>query len=280
MNREIKKPNLFIVGVARAGTSSWHDYLKQHPQVFMSDEQRPNFFGENNDANARYFDTEEKYLALFSNAGDKKVIGESSHLFGSITAPTEIKKFNPKSKIIILLRNPLDVLRSAIDSGRYAADSSFKSLVFTLRELLYSDNLKRWIDTFGKKNVHIIIFDDYVKDTAKEYGRVCDFLGIDNTFEPEFKKLNYSYTVNYPLFMKTVFYLWNKIPKSARLKIKIQLGDRKKKIQERYRKADNAKEVRTEINSSDRREITNALFISEIEKTEKLIGRKLDFWKN
>lgn len=277
--KKIKKPNLFIVGVARAGTSSWYDYLKQHPEVFMSEEQRPNFFGEHKETNARYFDTEEKYLSLFKEVKNEKIIGESSHLFGSITAPAEIKKFNPKSKIIILLRNPLDVLRSAIDAGRYAADSSFKSILFTFRELLYSNNLKRWINIFGPKNIHIIIFDDYVKDIKKEYKKTCDFLGIDNTFEPEFKKLNYSYIVNYSFFMKTIFYLWNKLPKSIRLKIKIKLSDRKKKIQERYRKVDHAKEIRTDIPEIDRKEIQNAFFLGEIEKTEKLLDRNLDIWK-
>ena len=72
------------------------------------------------------------------------------------------------------------------------------SLVFTLKELLYYDNLKRWINIFGEDNVHIIIFDDFVKDVEKEYKKVCDFLEIDNKFKPEFKKLNYFYELKYP----------------------------------------------------------------------------------
>ena len=113
-----KKPNLFVVGVARAGTSSWHNYFKQHPDIFMSEEQRPNFFGEYDDVNRKYFDAEEKYLDLFKDVKNEKVIGESSHLFGSLNAPREIKKFNPNSKIIVILRNPVDVLRSDRKSTR------------------------------------------------------------------------------------------------------------------------------------------------------------------
>ena len=277
MNQDkIKKPNLFIVGIARAGTSSWHDYLKQHPEIFMSEEQRPNFFGEYKDTNGKYFNTEKRYLFLFKRVKNEKIIGESSHLFGYPNAPSQIKKFNPDSKIIIILRSPIDILRSAIDAGGH---TGVDSLVFTFKELLYSDNLKRWIDTFGRKNVHIIIFDDYVKDIKKEYQKVCDFLEIDNTFKPEFKKLNYSSVVDYSLFMKIIFYIWNKIPFIIRLRIKDRLGKNRKKIQERYRKVDNSREIKTEINESDKKEIQKAFFLKEIEKTEKLINRRLDIWK-
>lgn len=273
---KIRKPNLFIVGVARAGTSSWHDYLKQHPEVFMSEEQRPNFFGEYKDANSEYFNTEKKYLFLFKKVKNEKIIGESSHLLGYLNAPLQIKKFNPNSKIIIILRSPIDVLRSAIDAGGF---TDITSLLFTLKELLYYDNLKRWIDVFGKKNVHVIIFDDYVKDTKKEYQKVCDFLGIDNKFQPEFRKLNYSSAANYPLFMKIIFSIWNKFPFAIRLRIKDRLGENRKKIQGYYRKIDNHRKIESIIGESDKKAIQRAFFLTDIEKTEKLLGRKLDMWK-
>lgn len=276
-NNKIKKPNLFVVGVARAGTSSWHDYLKQHPEVFMSEEQRPNFFGENKDTNAEYFNTEEKYLFLFKDVKNQKIIGESSHLFGSLNAPIQIKEFNPASKIIIILRSPIDILRSAIDAAGGYTDVG--SLIFTFKELLYSNNLKRWIDTFGKNNVHVIIFDDYVKDIKKEYQKVCDFLGIDNKFQPEFKHLHYSSVANYPFFMKFLLFIWNRLPFPLRLRIKINLGENRKKIQGYYRKIDNHRKIESIINESDKKEIQKAFFLKEIEKTEKLLNRKLDIWK-
>jgi hypothetical protein len=277
MNEDkVRRPNLFVVGVARAGTSSWHDYLKQHPEIFMSEEQRPNFFGEHKDTNAKYFNSEKKYLSLFEGVKNQKIIGESSHLFGSLNAPIQIKKFNPNSKIIIILRSPVDILRSALDAG---GNVSAESLFFTLRELLYSDNLKRWIKTFGRNKVHIILFEDYVKDAAKEYKKVCEFLGIDNAFKPEFRKLNYSSVVNYPFFMKIIFYIWNKLPFFMRLRIKIKLGENRKRIQDQFRKIDNSKEIKTNIDKSDKEEIQRAFFLKEIEKTEKLLNRKLDIWK-
>ncbi len=64
-----------------------------------------------------------------------------------------------------------------------------------------------------------------------------------------------------------------------RLKIKNKLGKNKEKIQTMYRKADNSKEVRTEIGELDKKEIQKAFFLGEIEKIEKMINRKLDMWK-
>jgi len=274
----MKKTSLFIVGVARAGTSSWYDYLKQHPEVFMSEEQRPNYFGEHPSINSKYFNTKEKYMYLFKGVTNEKVIGEASHIFGSEIAPEQIKRFNPKSKIIIILRNPLDVLSSHVD-GLKLGTMDEKSFFLTLKELVYSYNIKRWLDTFGKKNVYLMIFEEFIKNPKAEYKKVCDFLGIDNTFKPNIRKLNFSYNVNYPPYMKFMFYIYNKIPFMIRLKMKEILGKNKKRVQEIYRKKDNHTKKRTVIPNKDKEKIMGAFFLKEIEKTEKLINRKLDIWK-
>ena len=191
----MNKPNFFIVGVARAGTSGWYNYLAQHPEVFMSPEQRANYFGDLPDDNARYFDTEEKYMWLFKNVKEEKVIGEASHYFGSEIAPKQIKAFNHKAKILIILRNPIDVLRSVMDSGGVINQ---QAIDFTFKELCYQHNVSRWIKFFGVKNVKILIFEEFKKNPEKAYKQVCGFLKIDNTFKPNLAKINFSYNVNYP----------------------------------------------------------------------------------
>jgi hypothetical protein len=44
MIEDIKLPNLFIVGAPRSGTTSLYNYLKQHPEVFMSPAKEPHYF--------------------------------------------------------------------------------------------------------------------------------------------------------------------------------------------------------------------------------------------
>ena len=202
---KVRKPNLFLVGVSRGGTTSWNDYLKQHPDIFMSAEDMPNFFGEFKAAAGKYFNTEKRYLSLFKKVKDEKFIGEFSHLFSSLNAPNQVKKFNPDSKIIIILRSPIDNFIDSVNSGR--GKYGVASTIFRFRSLLYYDNLKRWINAFGRDNVHIMLYEDHVKNPEKEYKKVCDFLGIDNKFKPEFKNLNPSSEANYPFFMKIIFYI-------------------------------------------------------------------------
>src|ERR671937_272269 len=76
-------PNLFIVGAAKAGTTSLSRYLNEHPDVYMSAMKEPHFFShiEPDPRLAAFFPHVEDataYLALFSNAGRARVRGEAS----------------------------------------------------------------------------------------------------------------------------------------------------------------------------------------------------------
>ncbi|HDN58998.1 MAG TPA: sulfotransferase [Candidatus Marinimicrobia bacterium] len=125
-------PNFFIVGAAKAGTTSIYNYLKSHPDVYMSPVKEPNFFSkdidpskfrkdykrepliikdENNipDKHVAFIKDFNSYKALFKNAKGFKAIGEAStsYLYSEVAA-VEIRKHIPDAKIIISLRNPID----------------------------------------------------------------------------------------------------------------------------------------------------------------------------
>ena len=128
------KPNLFIVGAAKAGTTSLFNYLKDHSEVFTCPIKEPNYFNTElkfNDCredvkkkislNKNYFsrqklkkkhiaciDNLEDYLKLFKEVTSEKVIVEASTSYlASENAAKEIYKFNNKAKIVILLREPV-----------------------------------------------------------------------------------------------------------------------------------------------------------------------------
>ena len=120
----MNKPNFFIVGAAKAGTTSMHEYLCAHPDIFMPSGadlrltrnalKEPYFFGSDLDI-AEYWSIRdrEQYLSLFVDAGNAKRIGEASVWYlPSTEAASEIKQFNPNAKIIIMLRNPVDMVYS------------------------------------------------------------------------------------------------------------------------------------------------------------------------
>ena len=108
MDRQNIKPNLFVVGAARSGTTSLWQCLKRHPMIFMPEDEickEPAYFSIKG-RDLGY----ERYIDVFQSAKkNHKYIGEASTAY--LTDPTsskQIYEFNPNAKIIILLRNPID----------------------------------------------------------------------------------------------------------------------------------------------------------------------------
>ena len=73
-------PNFFIVGAPKCGTTSLHEYLQRHPDVFMPFYKEPHFFGSDLQGSRfrQFRDQPERYLKLFRDARGEKRIGESS----------------------------------------------------------------------------------------------------------------------------------------------------------------------------------------------------------
>src|SRR2546429_216975 len=105
-------PTFFIVGAPRCGTSSLASYLDAHPRIFMSKPKEPHHFGRDLEIRVRPYASRESYLRLFEgvdadHAGDASVL----YLYSS-TAPDEILALNPDARIIIMLRDPLEMIPS------------------------------------------------------------------------------------------------------------------------------------------------------------------------
>ena len=74
----VTRPNFFIVGAPKCGTTALYAYLRQHPDIFMPETKEPNFFGHDIERRRSQRLTEEEYLALFRLAGDARRVGEAS----------------------------------------------------------------------------------------------------------------------------------------------------------------------------------------------------------
>jgi len=223
----IKKPNLFIVGHPRSGTTSLYNYLRKHPEIYMSPVKEPHYFCKdfhsecdnffNNSVFVKFpYRTEKEYLSLFRNAKNEIVIGEASatYLYSKVTTK-EIYEFNPDAKIIMIFREPVDFLhslhalfcrnlsenicdfkealkaektrRTGKNIPRYIKTPSF---LYYSEWIKYSNQIKRYYKYFPEEQVKVIIFDDMKRDTYKVYRDILDFLAVNPNFRPEFKKYN------------------------------------------------------------------------------------------
>jgi hypothetical protein len=124
------RPNFFIIGAPKAGTTSLYHYCAQHPDVFMCQPKEPAFFctfdpdchkrnvlerGDKRWQQIFHF-TLDEYAALFADA-DKPVIGEASTAYLSYFSQTAcwIRKICPEARIVAVLREPIDRLISDVN---------------------------------------------------------------------------------------------------------------------------------------------------------------------
>jgi len=279
----MKKPNLFIVGVTRGGTTSLAEYLKQHPEVFIPEVKGIDYFGDIPHPNfPQYFRNEKAYLSLFKRVKDEKFVGDASHLFCLRNAPERVKKFNPKSKIIILLRDPVEIIESFYAQGsipnNVPIETSLKMEtedVKLLKENLeYSRNVRNWIKFFGKNNVYIILSEDMKKNPKKVFNELCDYLKIQKNCDIDFTIQNRAFKIK----NKWLPFIINAIPVKLRLLIK-GLFSRKQLVKIRLRMArlTTARIIDPKVSREMRKRLRKP-YKEEIRKVSKLIGRDLSHW--
>lgn len=223
----MKKVDFFIVGEPKSGTSALVNFLAQHPDIYMSTELEPHYFckdlheEEDGFKKARgksFFGvrTLESYQRLFKNSNDGQVWGEKSvHYLVSKVAAKNIYKYNPKAKIIVLLREPMDFLKSLHSHylmTRIETEDLFDkalrlewerkkglkvperapiaSLLFYLENIRYSDHLKRFYEFFDNKAIKVIFYEDFKQNNGDVYRNVLRFLSMDESFVPKFRRVN------------------------------------------------------------------------------------------
>ncbi|HZV34408.1 MAG TPA: sulfotransferase domain-containing protein, partial [Verrucomicrobiae bacterium] len=109
----MRKPNFFLVGAPKCGTTAMAQYLAMRPDIFMARKEMHTFGKDLHFGHQFYRRDLQAYLAEFEGWGDQPRAGEASvwYLF-SKTAAEEIKAFNPDAQIIIMLRDPVEMLHS------------------------------------------------------------------------------------------------------------------------------------------------------------------------
>ncbi len=108
-----KRPNFFILGAPKCGTTSLASWLSAHPNIFMSTPKEPRYFNTDYAAPDRPRSLE-KYEQLFAEATPKhKAVGEATTGYlRSEKAVPAILKYAPSARFIVCLRNPIEMVQS------------------------------------------------------------------------------------------------------------------------------------------------------------------------
>jgi len=196
-----ERPSFFIVGAPKCGTTSMYRYLEQHPQVFLPAQKELNFFAD--DLFPDYI-REPDYLALFRGAGDARAVGEASvwYLY-SQAAARNIQAFDPAARIVVMLRDPVEMLYSLHSQHWFQGmepEGDFRAalarpapptpLLDYRATARYAEQLQRYLDRFGAERVHVILYQDLKADLPAVYRDTLVFLGLEPDFVPDFRVHN------------------------------------------------------------------------------------------
>lgn len=291
------RPNFFIVGAPRGGTTAMYEYLRQHPEVFMPYRKEPVYFGTDL-SKPQPAMSEAEYLALFRPGRGKRRLGEASvwYLY-SRTAPAEIKAFAEDPRIIIMLRNPVDMMYSLHGQLLFSANEDIADFADALAAeedrrrgqrlpprarrpeglqyravARYASHVRRYLTEFGPHAVRVILYDDFTADPARMYRETLDFLGVEPSSEPDLSIVNRSKGVRSRWLQRLIY-------APAFQRATSRLPSRLNRTVRRALKRINIKEQpRRKLDAELRARLTAEL-ADDVRELELVIGRDLSAWR-
>lgn len=191
-----RKPNLFIIGAMKSGTTSLHNVLSTHPQIFMSPVKEPDYF-----LKSKCFDQEkQQYFKLFEEAADELYVGESSTAYSKLPyfngVAERINNYCPRAKIIYLVRDPFERIVSQYKHMvRYHFERRPLSQVISmsyddhltnsyLTNSYYAYQLKPYMELFGFDSIYVATFESFIICPEVFVQNLFSWLDIDNSFIP------------------------------------------------------------------------------------------------
>jgi hypothetical protein len=186
-----KKPNLLIIGAMKSGTTSLHEYLAEHPNIFMSELKEPFYFVEEQNLNKG----NSWYMSLFSEApGTANYIGESSTTYTFFpqykNVAERIYEFNPNFRLIYVMRDPVE--RTISHYWHYVRwHGEKRDMLTAIKEDLhyqevsnYYMQLSQYFALFPKEQIYTLTFEELIYEPELTISNIFSWLGLDNSFIP------------------------------------------------------------------------------------------------
>jgi sulfotransferase family protein len=196
------KPDFFIVGAPKCGTTALFRYLAVHPAVFIPKLKEPDYFC--TDLWSGHVATLTEYEALFSCAQPHALTGEASVLYlYSKVAIGKVMAHNANAKIIVMLRNPIEAARSKHaeqwraereDVGDFEQAWRLQKARLEGQHLpprwpypdmlqygalyCYAPQVRRLLTHVPRTQCLFLVFEEFFADPSRQFARVLEFLGL------------------------------------------------------------------------------------------------------
>ena len=162
----LRKPNLFLIGYPRCGTTSIFHYLNEHSEIFIPELKEIGYFKE--------VISKEEYLRLYTDRKEK-YLGDftPSYIFSNVTL----------KRILICIRNKKEAVESFLFNAKKAGHILSRKKVEELYNFDRIISVKKLFD-----HVHVINIDEFNKNPKKHYIKIIEFLELEKPIKyPSFK---------------------------------------------------------------------------------------------
>lgn len=292
-------PTFFVIGAAKSGTTTLHDALARHPQVYVPYKKEPTFFAS---------DDYEKGLPWYLNtyfhgAEPYPARGECSvgYLFWHEKTAARIAKVyerQPSPRIIAILRDPVARAYSAywhlrhyggetlsFEEALAAEDERFNQhkeqlnakgvLRFAyFRGGCYDQQLRSFLDHFPREQCLFLLTEDLQQDYAGTVKKLFSFLGVESDVETAARASNAARQVRSHSFYRAI-----RQPSVLKELVKPLLPQRLRYRLKQGLLTLNMKPAPYPSINPDTARRLRARYLPHLEALEGMIGRDLRAWK-
>lgn len=195
-------PNLVVIGVGKAGTTSLFEYMGAHPDICLSENKELRYF-----TPLRYGEPLAPlatYAQHFAHCVDARYAAEATpgYFYGGRAIARAMRESCGSMRVLLSLREPGDRCWSWFQfvksRMRIPRELTFEDYLDRCEQLheegvdglvenqpyhgigggCYADWLDEWVDEFGS-DLHVVFFDDLVSNPRVVVEKVFGWLGLD-----------------------------------------------------------------------------------------------------
>ncbi len=293
-----KMPTFFVIGAAKCGTTSLHEYLDLHPDISMSSIKEPMFFVPEDFGRGWKFSplvrSKSEYLGLFDP--ECGIRGESSTVYSAFPncpgVAERIHREVPDARLVYLTRDPIEraaawwvqTMTARLAANRNAGGlKDFREMVLPFDAVgnyltwpgMYATQIRQYLEFFPKESILVIDSSELEADREAVLAEVFRFIGAD----PDFTTPGFSEKYNTHAVKKMESSLYVRLSSSKALRKGLGLlpEQLREHAIERVRSPLLVPSVKPEIDPEIRRELEQ-LFRPEVEELREFTGKSFSSW--
>ncbi|HEV2441157.1 MAG TPA: sulfotransferase [Steroidobacteraceae bacterium] len=198
-----RTPNLFLIGSMKSGTTYLSELLASHPAIFMCSPKEPCYFTDQRVLRQvwrhmwgrGYWRSIDRYLSLFSQAGDVPIVAEASTPYSQVPlfegVPQRILAASPEARFIYLMRDPIErTISHYWHAVRWWGER--RDLVTAIRRepryvdvSHYARQLKAYLKCVPRERIHTLTLGELRTQPIERFRAICAWLGIDPSVVPQ-----------------------------------------------------------------------------------------------